>query len=214
MSESAFTAPHVYFFTDIHMDQLLKFRNKILPDFEDKFGQRPSVNDFLIKAVSLNIVDFPMLNATIRDENIYILPEVNICLAVALADGLIAPAIVNADRAGLANIVRQRIDLVQRARSGDLTIEELERGTFTISSLAHYDISYFTAIINPPQSAILSVGKTREELYLNDDSLHNKKIATFGLAVDHRIIDGTVAAAFLQSLKSKLENPSFTFMDL
>ncbi len=214
ISESAFSAPHVYFFTDIHMDQLLIYRKEILPDFEAKFGQRPSVNDFLIKAVSLNILDFPMLNATIRDKKIHILPEVNVCLAVALPNGLIAPAIVNADRAGLADIVKQRTDLVQRARSDNLSIEELERGTFTISSLAQYDISYFTAIINPPQSAILSVGKTRDELYLNDGRVQSEKVATFGLSVDHRIIDGTVAAAFLQSLKLKLENPTFTFMHL
>ena len=154
------------------------------------------------------------INATIRDKKIHILPEVNVCLAVALPNGLIAPAIVNADRAGLADIVKQRTDLVQRARSDNLSIEELERGTFTISSLAQYDISYFTAIINPPQSAILSVGKTRDELYLNDGRVQSEKVATFGLSVDHRIIDGTVAAAFLQSLKLKLENPTFTFMHL
>jgi len=214
MSESAFTAPHVHFFTDINMDQLLICRQEILADFEAKFGKRPSVNDFLIKAVSLNIRDFPILNATIRDEAIHILPEVNVCLAVALPNGLVAPALSNTDQAGLADIVRQRVDLVQRARSGNLTIEELERGTFTISSLAQYDVSHFTAIINPPQSAILSVGKTRDELCLKDGAVQGRKVATFGLSVDHRIIDGAVAAAFLQSLNSKLEKPILTFLKL
>jgi pyruvate dehydrogenase E2 component (dihydrolipoamide acetyltransferase) len=197
------------------MDPLLNFRRQVVAEFEKKFGLRPSVNDFLIKAVALNIVDFPMLNASVKDKKIHIAAEINVCLAVALEDGLIVPAIANADIVGLVDIVRQRKDLVTRARSGKLTMEELERGTFTISSLSQYDILYFTAILNPPQSGILSVGKTREELYMNEDGAVNKrKVATFGLSADHRIIDGTLAADFLQNLKWKLERPTFTFLHL
>lgn len=214
MSESAFTAPHIYFFTDVWMEPLLDLRKEILPGFEKKFGLRLSVNDLLIKVVALNLLDFPILNAMIKGEEVHILPEVNVCLAVALPDGLIVPAIAHADRVGLGEIARQRQDLVQRAQAGKLTREELERGTFTISSLAQYDINYFTAILNPPQSGILSVGKTREELAMVDGEVRVKKVATFGLAVDHRIIDGAVAADFLQNLKWKLEQPLFTFLEL
>jgi pyruvate dehydrogenase E2 component (dihydrolipoamide acetyltransferase) len=214
MSESAFSAPHIYFFTDVGMDSLLRFREEILADFEARYGRNISINDFLIKAVALNIADLPILNATIRDKEIHILSDINISLAVALPDGLIVPAIARADKAGLAEIADQRTDLVNRARSGKLTMEEIERGTFTISSLAQYDITKFTAIINPPQSGILSVGKTREELYLLNGEVAVRKVATFGLAVDHRIIDGVVAAQFLQSLKLKLEKPAFTFLHL
>ena len=213
MSESAFTAPHIYFFTDVLMDPLLDFRRQVISEFEEKYGLRPSVNDFLIKAVALNISDFPMLNASIKNQEIQIAPEINVCLAVALEDGLIVPAIANADIAGLVEIVRQREDLVKRARSANLTMEELERGTFTISSLAQYDITHFTAILNPPQSGILSVGKTREELYMSKDGVvKTRKVAKFGLSVDHRIIDGAMAAEFLQNLKRKLEQPAFTFL--
>ena len=212
MSESAFTAPHIYFFTDVWMEPLLDFRQDIITEFEKKFGLRPSINDFLIKAVALNILDFPILNATLKGEEIHILPDVNVCLAVALPQGLIVPAIANADKAGLAEIIRQRTDLVQRARSGNLSVAELERGTFTISSLTQYDITCFTAILNPPQSGILSIGRTRDEIALMDGEVKVKKVATFGLSVDHRIIDGTVAADFLQNLKWKLERPSFTFL--
>jgi pyruvate dehydrogenase E2 component (dihydrolipoamide acetyltransferase) len=213
MAESKFTAPHIYFFTDICMDALLNLRKEILTDFESRFGIRPSVNDFLIKAVALNILDFPMLNATLQGDEIHIQSEVNVCLAVALPDGLIVPAIANADMEGLANIVLQRMDLVERARSGKLTADELQRGTFTISSLAQYDITYFTAIINPPQCGILSIGKTRDELYMVEGEVKTRQIATFGLSVDHRIIDGAVAADFLQNLKIKLEKPIFTFLN-
>ena len=214
MSESAFTAPHIYFFTDICMDPLLDFKHTIQSDFEDRFGQRLSVNDLLIKAVALSIIEYPMLNAVINGKEILIQPEVNISLAVALRDGLIVPAVVGADHAGLSEIVGQRIDLVRRAQSGKLTMDEIERGTFTISSLAQYDITHFTAIINPPQSGILSVGKVRDELYLDNKDVKTRKINTFGLSVDHRIIDGVVAANFLQNLKQKLEKPIFTFINL
>jgi pyruvate dehydrogenase E2 component (dihydrolipoamide acetyltransferase) len=153
-----------------------------------------------------------MLNATVKGDEIHILPEINVCLAVALPDGLITPAVADADQCGLGEIVRQRADLVRRARSGALTVAELERGTFTISSLAQYDITHFTAILNPPQSAILSVGKTRDHLYLENGQVRSEQIATLGLSVDHRIIDGSLAAEFLQALKAYLEKPAFTFM--
>lgn len=212
MSESAFTAPHIYFFTDAYLDPLLDFRSVVLPDLEKRFGIRVSINDFVIKAVALNIMDFPILNAQVNGDEIHIMPEVNVGLAVAMPEGLIVPAIKNADRSGLINIARQRIDLVQRARQGKLTLEEMERGTFTVSSLAQYDITHFTAILNPPQSGILSIGKTDEKLVMEKGQVTVKRVAQIGLSVDHRIIDGAMAADFLQNLKWKLERPSSTFL--
>jgi pyruvate dehydrogenase E2 component (dihydrolipoamide acetyltransferase) len=214
MSGSAFTSPHIYFFADVWMDPLLDFRKDILGDFEKRFGLRPSVNDFLIKAVALNLLEFPMLNAVLKDENIHLLPNIHVGLAVALPEGLIVPAVAYADQAGLSEIVRQRMDLVQRALEGKSTRDELERGTFTISSLAQYDITHFTAILNPPQSGILSVAKAREVLVMMEGEVKVRRVSTFGLGVDHRIIDGAVAADFLQNLKWKLERPLFTFLDL
>ena len=214
MAQSAFTAPHIYFFTDVEMDGLVRLRDEILTDFEKAFGVRVSVNDFLIKAVARTIRDFPMLNGTIRGEEFFIHPDINVGLAVAMEEGLIVPALAQADRLGLGRIARMRSDLIERARTGRLKIEEIERGTFTISSLAQYEITFFTAILNPPQSGILSVGKTVERLALKEGEVISKKVARLGLSVDHRIIDGAVAAAFMQSLKKRLESPTFTFMDL
>ena len=214
MAESAFTAPHIYFFADVGMDALLDYRHRIQTDFEARFSLRLSVNDLLIKAVALNILDFPLLNASMKGAEIQIHPEVNIGLAVALDDGLIVPAVAGADTAGLAGIARQRADLVDRARRGRLTMDEIERGTFTISSMAQYDITHFTAILNPPQSGILSVGSVRDELYLDAGAVKSRKVVTLGLSVDHRIVDGKVAADFLQNLKRRMENPLFTFTRL
>jgi pyruvate dehydrogenase E2 component (dihydrolipoamide acetyltransferase) len=214
MSESAFTAPHISFFSNIMLDPLLEFRESILPDFEKMFNLRPSINDFLIKAVSLNILEFPMLNAQLKENEIHIMPEINVCLAVALPDGLIVPALKNTDRAGLVDLITQRQDLTKRAKSGNLTLDEIQRGTFTISSLAQFGITHFTAIINPPQSGILTVGQPRDELYLKEGQVKNRKIMTLGLSVDHRIIDGSLAADFLQKLKMKIEKPHITFLSI
>ncbi len=214
MAQSAFTAPHIYFFTDVEMDRMIRLRDEILAEFEGAFGVRVSINDFLIKAVALTIRDFPLLNGTVRGEEVSFHPEINVGLAVAMEEGLIVPAIPRADRTGLGGIARTRSDLVERARTGRLKMEEIERGTFTISSLAQYDIMFFTAILNPPQSGILSVGKTVEQLALKDGQVVSKRVARLGLSVDHRIIDGAVAASFMQSLKKRLESPTFTFMDV
>jgi pyruvate dehydrogenase E2 component (dihydrolipoamide acetyltransferase) len=214
MAQSAFTAPHIYFFTEVEMDRLNRLREEILSDFEKQFKVRISMKDFLIKAVALTIREFPMLNAMIRGEEIYIHPEINVGLAVAMEEGLIVPAIPQADRIGLGRIAAMRSDLIERARTGRLKMEEIDRGTFTLSSLAQSDITFFTAILNPPQSGILSVGKTIDQLALQDGQVISKKVARLGLSVDHRIIDGAVAAAFLQTLKRRLESPTFTFMDL
>ena len=214
MAQSAFTAPHIYFFSDVEMDRLNQLREEILPEFERRFNVRISINDFLIKAVALTICEFPMFNGMVRGEEIYIHPEINVGLAVAMVEGLIVPAVPQADRLGLGSIARMRSDLVERARAGKLKLEEMERGTFTISSLAQFDITFFTAILNPPQSGILSVGKMTDQLFLKEGQVIAKKIARFGLSVDHRIIDGAVAAGFLQSLKKRLEAPALTFMNL
>jgi pyruvate dehydrogenase E2 component (dihydrolipoamide acetyltransferase) len=210
MAQSAFTAPHIYFVTEVDMNELLLFKDKVQGDFEKEFQVRISINDFVIKATALTIRDFPLLNAMMKGEEIYVMPEINIGLAVAMEEGLIVPAIPHADELGLDEIAKIRANLVERARGGKLKMEEIERGTFTISSLAQYDITFFTAILNPPQSGILSIGKTRE--FKEETGM--KKIASFGLSVDHRVINGAVAATFLQSLKKRLENPSFTFMQL
>jgi len=214
ISQSAFTAPHIYFFTDVDMDRLVQLRKEILSDFEARFKVRISINDFIVKAVGLTIREYPMLNAKVEGENIQINADINVGLAVALEEGLIVPAIPRVDCIGLADIARMRVDLIERARSGKLTMEEIERGTFTVSSLAQFDITFFTAILNPPQPGILSVGKLDEKLCLVDNEVRAKAVSCFGLSVDHRIIDGAVAAAFLQTLKKKLENPVYAFLQI
>jgi pyruvate dehydrogenase E2 component (dihydrolipoamide acetyltransferase) len=211
MAQSKFTAPHIYFFNDVDMEKLLALREEIVDDFEKNEGIRISINDFLIKAVALTLREYPILNSKVSGEEIHIFPEINVGLAVAMEDGLIVPAIPKADQLALGEIGRYRADLVERARQAKLTIEEMERGTFTISSLAQFDITFFTAILNPPQSGILTLGKVEERPVVRNGQVVIRSMMRQGLSVDHRIIDGAVAAQFLQSLKNKLEKPYYTF---
>lgn len=212
MVQSKFSAPHIYFYNDIDMGKLMDLREDVVSEVEKKEGIRLSINDFIIKAVALTLKEFPLLNSMVSGDEIRIFPEINVGLAVALDDGLIVPAIPNTDQLGIIEIARYRVDLVERARQGKLTLEEMERGTFTISSLAQYDIVFFTAILNPPQSGILTLGKVEERPVVRNGEVVIRKIMRQGLSVDHRIIDGAVAAQFLQSLKNKLENPYLTFL--
>jgi pyruvate dehydrogenase E2 component (dihydrolipoamide acetyltransferase) len=211
MAQSKFTAPHIYFFNDVDMEKLIALREEIVTEFEENEGIRISINDFVIKAVALTLREYPIINSMVSGEEIRIFPEINVGLAVAMEDGLIVPAIPKADQLGLGEIARYRADLVERARQAKLTFEEMERGTFTISSLAQYDITFFTAILNPPQSGILTLGKVEEKPVVRNGQVLIRRMMRQGLSVDHRIIDGTVAAQFLQSLKKKLENPYSTF---
>ncbi len=213
MVQSKFTAPHIYFFNEVDAGKLTILREEIVQDFEKYEGVRISMNDFFIKAVALTLREYPLLNAMVSGEEIRIFPEINVGLAVAMEDGLIVPAIPKADQLGLREIALYRADLVERARLGKLTLEEMERGTFTISSLAQFDITFFTAILNPPQSGILTLGKMEEKPVVKDGQVVIRKIIQQGLSVDHRIVDGAVAAQFLQSLKKKLENPYYTFLN-
>jgi pyruvate dehydrogenase E2 component (dihydrolipoamide acetyltransferase) len=214
LSASAFTAPHIYFFSDVKMDSLLALYKDIKQEILERHGVKISVNDLLIKAVALTLGEFPHVNASFDGENIEVWEDVNVGLAVALDEGLIVPAIAGANLASLWEIASQRADLVDRARDRKLQADEIGRGTFTISSLAQYEITHFTAIINPPQSAILSVGKTQEKVVAENGQVVVRQVATLGLSVDHRIIDGAVAAQFLTSLKKKLERPALMFMEL
>jgi pyruvate dehydrogenase E2 component (dihydrolipoamide acetyltransferase) len=214
MVKSAFSAPHLCVFSEMGMDALLEIREILKSSYKEPLEFQISINDFLMKAVALTLKEFPYLNARWEEEEIQLLEEINIGLAVALEEGLIVPSIPRVDHIGLEEIARQRIELVERARQGKLQKIELERGTFTITSLATFGVSHFTAIINPPQSAILSVGATQEKLVMQEGKVCSKRVAIAGLSIDHRVADGAYGAAFLDSLKRRIENPTITFLHL
>ncbi len=208
MVQSAFSAPHIYFFKEVIMDPVLELKDEVREVAFEKHGVSLSVNDFILKAVAQTLADFPFLNAMVLEEGVKIFPEINVGLAVAVPDGLVVPVIRNAREKDLFQIARERAKLVDRARKGALTLKDIEGGSFTVSSLAGYGIDAFTAIINPPQTGILSVGVTEARPVVLGNEVVPARTAIFGLSVDHRVVDGEMAARFLVDLKRRLERPA------
>jgi pyruvate dehydrogenase E2 component (dihydrolipoamide acetyltransferase) len=178
-------------------------------------SQRLSVNDFLLQAVARALVDFPAMNATFSGDpatteaRIWLASGAHIGLVVALENGLLVPVIHDVDKLGLAELARRRSDCVQRAASGRLKQEELEGGTLSISNLGSRGPDRFTAMINPPQSAILAVGRQRDCVVAINGSIQVRPMSDLSLTVDHRVADGQLASDFLAKIVELLEGSSW-----
>lgn len=163
--------------------------------------------DLLVKVVANALQEHPRLNATLTDDGIHLLPEINIGVAVALEDGLVVPVIQNADKERLSEISGQVKDFAERARSNQLTPGELQGGTFTITNLGNFGIDTFTPIINPPESAILGVGRILKKPVVHNDEIVIRSMLTLSLTFDHRVVDGAPAAQFLQTVSNYIQDP-------
>ncbi len=163
--------------------------------------------DLLVKVVANALREHPRLNATLTDEGIHLLPEINIGVAVALADGLVVPVVRNADKERLSEISGQVKNFAERARRNQLTPGELQGGTFTITNLGNFGIDAFTPIINPPESAILGVGRILKKPVVDNDEIVIRSMLTLSLTFDHRVVDGAPAAQFLQTVSNYIQDP-------
>jgi pyruvate dehydrogenase E2 component (dihydrolipoamide acetyltransferase) len=203
LSESKFGAPHYYVTVEIDMDAAVDLRDQIQRLEEGKV----SFNDLVVKACARALTRFPMVNASWGGDKIATHADVNIGIAVAIPDGLITPVVRNADRKSILDIAQEVRDLATRARDRKLKPEEFTGSTFTISNLGMYDVDSFTAIINPPDSAILAVGAVRKVPVVDGDTIrpgHRMKVT---MSSDHRVIDGALAAQFLAEVRRLLEAP-------
>jgi pyruvate dehydrogenase E2 component (dihydrolipoamide acetyltransferase) len=203
LAESKFTAPHFYLKMEINTDNLLSARKQI----NEKNDIKLSVNDFIIKAVALALKKNPKVNCSWMGDFIRYYNYVNIGMAVAVEDGLVVPVIRNADHKPLSTISAEAKSYASKARERKLQPSDWEGNTFTISNLGMMDIDEFTAIINPPDACILAVGKSKGIPVLVGGQLKTTHVMKVTLSCDHRAVDGALGAAFLQSLKSYLENP-------
>lgn len=176
-----------------------------------RWGRKPSYTDFLVKAVVAALQEHPLLGARLEGDEIVMPTELNVGVAVALEDGLIVPVVRNADRLTLLEIGDRVQDLAERARRNALAVEEVTDGTITITNLGMYGIDAFTPIINPPEVAILGVGRIDQHLALVDGQVLARVVMTLSLTVDHRIVDGAPGAKFLQTLVGLLEHPALIF---
>ncbi|MCX7369940.1 MAG: pyruvate dehydrogenase complex dihydrolipoamide acetyltransferase [Alphaproteobacteria bacterium] len=209
LAESKATIPHFYVSTDVEIDALLKIRadlNARSP--KDGPGAfKLSVNDLVIKATAVTLRRFPNVNAMWTEDAVLQLHDVDISVAVSIPDGLITPIVKNADIKGLAAISNEMKDLAARAKSGKLKPEEFQGGGFSISNMGMYGVKDFAAIINPPQAGILAVSAGEQRPVVKNGALAIATVMTLTLSVDHRVIDGALAAEFLQALKRNIEDP-------
>lgn len=206
MVQSKATMPHIILTSVACVDNLIALRER-LKDKAKNLGADLNITDLIIKIAANTLREHIKINSSLQNENFIIYDDINIGLAVAIEDGLVVPTIFNTDKLGLLDIAKKRKELVEKAKQSSLGLDELNRGTFTISNLGMFGVRNFTAIINPPQAAILTVGTIYKQLALENDDIVEKSYMDFCLAVDHRIIDGADAAKYLQRFVEFAENP-------
>ncbi len=203
MTESKQTAPHFYVTVEIDMEPAMAFREQLNKIYESKI----SFTDILVKACATTLMSHPHVNATYLGDKMRQYGYAHVAVAVALDDGLVTPVLRNCEQKGIARINQELRDLVERARNRKLKPDEYSGATFTISNLGMFGVDEFLAIINPPEGAILAVGSIEEKPVVKAGQITIGHTMRVTLSADHRIIDGAVAARFLQDLKTHLENP-------
>jgi pyruvate dehydrogenase E2 component (dihydrolipoamide acetyltransferase) len=221
MAYSAFTAPHITLSLRVDMSEATRLRARVQDPIEQKTGQRLSFTAIVARAVAAVLPLHPFLNASLQDDRIILWDDVHLGIATSLENyspegtypqggpmgGLIVPVIREAQTKSLEQIVSVLADLVERARAKRLSPAEMSGSTFTISNLGMFGIESFTAIINPPESAILAVGKIVDTPASAESGVELRPLMNLTLSADHRVVDGATAAHFLAGLKATLENP-------
>jgi len=211
------TIPHYYLTMEVRVDKLLKLRAELNDQANGKF--KLSVNDFIIKASALALQKVPVVNSSWNEKFIRRYNNIDINVAVNTDQGLFTPIVPSADKRGLSDIANQVKVLAEKAKAGKLSPAEFQGGTFTISNLGMFGIKHFSAVINPPQAAILAVGGATQRIVPAErkpvspgadagaDATEVANVLTVTLSCDHRVIDGAVGAEWLQVFKDVMENP-------
>lgn len=208
MSESAFSAPHVTLMTEADVTELVGLRRRLNEADRARGGQGVSYVDLFIVIAARALAQHPYMNARLEGDDVVIEPAVHIGIAVDVPDGLLVPVIRDAADLSVGAVARRRAALVAAAREGTLSPDDLQGGTFTVSNLGHYEIDGFTPIINPPQAAILGMGRVAEKPAVHEGQVCVRSTMTLSLSFDHRLVDGAPAAAFLQTVKRLAEQPA------
>ena len=203
--QSAFSAPHFYVTSEIAMDDAVRLR-QMFNEAVDK-SEAISINDLIVKAVALALTKFPEVNASWANGRVERKRDINIGIAVGLVDRLIVPVLHNADQKPLKEIANESKQLIERSRANKASAQDYVGNTFSISNLGMYDVDQFTAIINPPDSAILAIGSIEDKAVVKDGQVVPGKRMRVTLSVDHRVFYGVTAAQFLQEVKRLLQSP-------
>ncbi len=206
------SSPHISLTLSANMSETLRLLERLAPNIQSETGRVPTITVLLAKIIAPTLLKHPRLNAHLVQEEIREFTSVHLGIAVALDEGLIVPVIRQVERKGLAALQSELNDLSERARSGRLTPDQVKGSTFTLSNLGMFGIEHFTAILNPPEVGILSVGAIRQVPLGVGTQILLQPIMQLTLNADHRAVDGAVAAVFLKSLKEALENPHLLLM--
>jgi pyruvate dehydrogenase E2 component (dihydrolipoyllysine-residue acetyltransferase) len=207
MAESKATIPHFTLSTDVDMEGAVELRDQLKALAEQQDTPVPSYNDMVVKACAIALHDFPLVNGAYRDGKFELYGRVNIGVAVAGEGTLIVPTIFDADRKGLGQIAKESRALAEKVRDGKISPPELSGATFSITNLGMYGVTTFTAVINPPQAAILAVGRMEPKPVVRDGEVVVRNGLNLTIACDHRILSGAPAAEFLARVKAILEQP-------
>jgi len=202
MTQSKQSAPHFYLGMDIDMTMVVKVRTELKERGDESI---PSINDCILLACARALKDFPAVNSTFTEQGIKIHADINIGMAVALEEGLVVPVIRNADQLTLTQLTQKSRELADKAQTKKLFPLDYEGGTFTVSNLGMLGVDSFIAIINPPQCAILATGRVAPRVVADEVGMMIRPMMTATLSADHRIVDGAVAARFLQAVQRQLE---------
>jgi len=206
MTES-FQVPHFYQTVEVDTTELGKAREQLIPLIENKTGIRLSITDLLIKMVAKALEDNPSMNCTYVDGAVKLFKRIDIGLVTAVEGGLVVPVIHQANKKSLVEITQARAELVQKARDRKLSMEEMRGSTFTISNMGMFGIDQFSAILQPPEAAILALGRIADKAVVRDSEIVIRPMMVLTLSIDHRVLDGVIGANFLQSLRNHIENP-------
>lgn len=203
LTESWNTVPHFYLTAEVNASRLSAWRESA----QQRVTGKITYTDLLVKLVAAALRKHPRLNASWAEGSILTNNQINIGLAVAVEEGLLVPVIHEADRLGLGDLAARRKDLVTRAQAGKLSLDDMSNGTFTISNLGMYGVEAFNAIVNPPQAAILALGRIADRVVPVAGQPAVQPMMTMTLSCDHRVVDGARGAQFLQTLVSFIEDP-------
>ena len=206
MTQSKTTAPHYYLTLDIDMTDALDFRKQLNAAATDE--QKVSINDLVVKACAIALERHPKFNAEFHEEGLAMHPRINVCIGIALDDGLIAPAILDCQNKTLGRIAVEAKDLIERAKEGRLRADEYSEGTFTITNLGAYGVETLIGIINPPQAAILGVGSVMPQPAVREGQVVVRQLMKVALSADHRVTDGAEGARFIKEIQGLLEQPA------
>ncbi len=211
LSESKRTAPHFYIDMSADATAITQLKEDLVKKSE-QVGTKITINDILVKLVSQALKEFPRVNAALINDRIRVYKAVNVGVAVGIEEGLIVPVVKNADRKTISEIGREVRDLAERARAKRLLPDEYSGGTFTISNLGMFGVETFHAILNPPESGILAVSAAIPKPVVIDGEIEVRSCMKLSLSVDHRVVDGVLAAKFLRRVKELVEAPFLMFV--